>query len=336
MLAGASCLPLRLAALGTSPFREWGGSALSGIIAAMTPILYHYPASPFAELVRAALGLKRLAWGSLIVSNILPKPDQTRLTGGYGRTPVVQLGADIYCDTGAILPALDALPGPSLYPAPLGPLHRLVASWANGPQFFAHVGAAMGGMTPEMMGEGFIKDRQARFGMDLAALGKAAPHLAGQAMVAAHWLSLSLADGRAFIGGDAPGAGDLALYSNIWFVNAVPTAAANAQAMLAMPGVADWVARMAALGHGDRQEVSGDDALAAARAAPPAPITGKVDAPYQPGMLVGVTQEGTKDAPSIGRLLRCCPDGISIAREVEDGLTVHVHFPRLGQLVLPA
>jgi hypothetical protein len=96
-----------------------------------------------------------------------------------------------------------------------------VASWANGPQFFAHVGAAMGGMTPEMMGEDFIKDRQARFGMDLAALGRAAPHLAGQALVASQWLSDTLADGRAFIGADEPGAGDLALYSNIWFVKGV-------------------------------------------------------------------------------------------------------------------
>ena len=77
----------------------------------MPPILYHYEASPFAELVRAAFGLKGLAWDSLMVPRILPKPDQTRLTGGYGRTPVVQIGADIYCDTAAILPALEATRG---------------------------------------------------------------------------------------------------------------------------------------------------------------------------------------------------------------------------------
>ncbi len=302
----------------------------------MIPILYHYEASPFAELVRAAFGVKGLTWGSLLVPRIMPKPDQTQLTGAYGRTPVVQIGADIYCDTGAILPALESLPGPSLYPAPLGPLHRLVASWANGPQFFAHVGAAMGGMTPEMMGEDFIKDRQARFGMDLAALGRAAPHLAGQALVASQWLSDTLTDGRAFIGGDEPGAGDLALYSNIWFVKAVPTAAANSAAMLALPGVEDWFARMAGFGHGERREMTADDALAAARAATPATISGGVDAPYVAGMMVGVAQEGTKDAPSVGRLLRCCSTGISIAREVEDGLTAHVHFPRLGEVVAPA
>ena len=311
---------------------------------AMIPILYHYEASPFAELVRAAFGVKGLAWGSLLVPRILPKPDQTRLTGAYGRTPAVQIGADLYCDTAAILPALEALSpasgGRTLYPLPLGPLHRLVASWANGPQFFAHVGAAMGSMTPAMMGEDFIKDRQARFGMDLAALGRAAPHLAGQALVASQWLSDTLADGRAFIGGDAPGAGDLALYSNIWFVKAVPTAAANAAAMLALPGVADWFARLAGFGHGTRREMTADDALAAARAAAPAPLTGSVDAPYAAGMMVGVTQDGTRDAPSIGRLLRCDSTGITIARDVEDGqsnpITVHVHFPRLGQVVAPA
>jgi len=54
------------------------------------------------------------------------------------------------------------------------------------------------------------------------------------------------------------------------------------------------------------------------------------------GMMAAVSQEGTKDAPSIGRLLRCDSSGITIAREVEDGPTVHVHFPRLGQVVMPA
>ena len=86
-----------------------GRIAINRHDAAMTPILYHYEASPYAELVRAAFGVKGLAWGSLIIPRILPKPDQTQLTGAYGRTPVVQIGADIYCDTGAILPALESL-----------------------------------------------------------------------------------------------------------------------------------------------------------------------------------------------------------------------------------
>lgn len=125
----------------------------------MTPILHHYPASPFAELVRTAFGLKGLAWASVIVPNILPKPGQTELTGGYGRTPVAQIGADIYCDTAAIIAAIEALPGPTLYPAPLGAMHRMLAHWWGQAMFFSFVGAAMGDMTPDMMGRDFVTDR---------------------------------------------------------------------------------------------------------------------------------------------------------------------------------
>jgi glutathione S-transferase len=169
----------------------------------------------------------------------------------------------------------------------------------------------------------------------MTALSNAAPHLTAQAMVAAHLLAQTLADGRAFIGGDAAGAGDLALYANMWFVANVPTAAATAAAMQAMPHVADWYARVAGHGHGMAVAVSGADALAAARGATPIAVAGSVEPPLAAGMIVAVTQEGTKDAPTTGRLLRCDAGGISIARTLESGSTVHVHFPRLGQIVQP-
>jgi glutathione S-transferase len=66
-------------------------------------ILHHYPASPFSEKVRVAFGIKGLAWKSVIIPRILPKPDLMPLTGGYRKTPVLQIGADIYCDTQLIL-----------------------------------------------------------------------------------------------------------------------------------------------------------------------------------------------------------------------------------------
>lgn len=301
----------------------------------MTPILLHYEMSPYGELVRTAFGVKGLAWKSLIVPSVLPKPDQAELTGGYGRTPVLQLGADIYCDTAAMLMAIEALPGPSLYPQPLGMLHKIVAGWAGGAQFMAHVGTALGNMPAAAMGEAFIADRQARFGLDMGALGKAAPHLEGQAQVASAWLAEVLGDGRAFIGGAAPGHGDLALYANLWFVKGVPFAGEAAARMLAKPGVADWYARMAAFGHGARSEISGDEAIAIAAAATPAPVTGGVDAPYVAGMAALVKSEGSNDAPVAGTLVRCDDGGITLLRTGARCGAVAVHFPRLGQVVLP-
>ena len=59
-------------------------------------ILHHYDTSPFSEKIRLALRLKNLAWTSVTIPNIMPKPDLLALTGGYRRTPVLQIGADIF------------------------------------------------------------------------------------------------------------------------------------------------------------------------------------------------------------------------------------------------
>ena len=95
-------------------------------------ILHHYDISPYAEKIRLCFGLKGLAWRSVIVPMVLPKPDLMPLTGGFRRTPVLQIGADIYCDTLRIAMELDRrCPEPPL-------LHReaetdSTASWPPGP-----------------------------------------------------------------------------------------------------------------------------------------------------------------------------------------------------------
>ena len=55
-------------------------------------VLHHYPRSPYAEKVRLALGLKALAYRSVTIPSWMPKPDLLPLTGGYRRTPVLQVG----------------------------------------------------------------------------------------------------------------------------------------------------------------------------------------------------------------------------------------------------
>ncbi|MDP1969054.1 MAG: glutathione S-transferase N-terminal domain-containing protein, partial [Burkholderiaceae bacterium] len=58
-------------------------------------ILHHYANSPFSEKVRLILGYKSLAWKSVLVPSLMPKPDVQALTGGYRKTPILQIGADI-------------------------------------------------------------------------------------------------------------------------------------------------------------------------------------------------------------------------------------------------
>ena len=65
-------------------------------------ILHQYASSPFSEKVRCLLGYKELEYKSVDIPVIMPKPDLMALTGGYRKTPVLQYGADIYCDTAII------------------------------------------------------------------------------------------------------------------------------------------------------------------------------------------------------------------------------------------
>ena len=46
-------------------------------------ILHHYPLSTFSEKVRLALGLKGLAYGSVDIAPMPPRPLLNALTGGY-------------------------------------------------------------------------------------------------------------------------------------------------------------------------------------------------------------------------------------------------------------
>ena len=299
-------------------------------------VLHHYESSPFAEVARAALGLKGLAWRSVIIPNMLPKPDLVELTGGYARRPVLQIGADMYCDTVAILDALEALqPAPSLYPAALGGLHRMIAGWAGAGQFAALVGAAMRNLPEGALAPGFAEDRRQRFvGFDFDTMAKVAPHLETQVSATAAWLDDSLRDGRSFIGGDAPGHGDLALYANLWFLVVMPFAKDLADRIFAKPNLSAWFARIQGIGHGTVIESSAEEAIAIAAASTPQNIAGPTDGGFAAGQAVAIKTDTSGDAPVAGTLLRSGDEGISIRRHSARAGEINVHFPRVGQIVM--
>ncbi len=298
-------------------------------------ILHHYPTSPWAEVLRLALGLKGVEWGSVVQPVVLPKPDLAVLTGGYARIPVLQIGADIFCDTAAGLDALETLhPDPSLFPAPLGQGHRLLAQQAQGPTFFWAVGAAMGGLPADGM-EAFWADREKRFGMKPEAFRAAAPHLATQFEAHLALLEATLSDGRAFLGGPAAGQGDFAHYQLLWF-QGVRTGGDLSQLTDSRPRLGAWAARVAGIGHGRPLEMSPGDAIEAAQNAEPT-IRGVVaeGQGFAAGQPVLVSQEGTQDDPVSGRLAVLTDRRISLLRDHPAVGTVAVHFPRLGQIVRP-
>src|SRR5271169_598735 len=95
-------------------------------------ILHHYDTSPFSEKVRIGFGLKGLGWASVKIPNIMPKPDLMPLTGGYRKTPVMQIGADIYCDTQLIMREIEKhSPDKPLLPVGQEGEARAVTMWID-------------------------------------------------------------------------------------------------------------------------------------------------------------------------------------------------------------
>jgi glutathione S-transferase len=299
-------------------------------------ILHHYEMSPVSELVRVALGLKGLAWDSVLVPNIAPKPDLEPLTGGYRKTPVAQIGADIFCDSACILDALEALkPSPSFYPAPLGALARVVGNWCGGNMFRASAAVAIAPIA-QMVPQPFWDDRKALFGMDKEPFLKAAPHLKLQWQAGMNWLAQTLSDGRAFVGGADASYADLAFYMDIWFGTRSGDAFAT-QFVANHPKLAAWIARMQAFGHGERTEISAAQALERARAAEPAlAYEIAADCPFSTHTPVVVLTEDVGPTPVNGTLVHWSANSLALAREHPQVGHVVVHFPRIGIVVRQA
>src|SRR5262249_44407814 len=140
-------------------------------------LLHHYDTSPFSEKIRKVLAHKRLAWGAVEQPSIMPKPDLIPLTGGYRRIPVLQIGADVDCDTQCIVRVLERVaPDPTIYPdGTVGTAHAWNL-WADRLLFLpvvAVVFADIGSLVPPA----FIEDRSKMMpGRDFRDIPKQAPH----------------------------------------------------------------------------------------------------------------------------------------------------------------
>src|ERR1700738_2430483 len=108
-------------------------------------ILHHFDESPFSEKIRIVFGLKNIAWTSVVITRIMPRPDLMPMTGGYRRTPGMQIGADIYCDTQCIMRELARrLPAPTLFPEACRGLASATAMWTDKAFFQSTVNLVFG------------------------------------------------------------------------------------------------------------------------------------------------------------------------------------------------
>ena len=303
-------------------------------------ILHHYPQSPMAEKARLALGFKRLNWRSVEVPRLPPKPDLMPLTGGYRRVPVMQVGADIYCDTQCITRELERRHHvPSFFPGQSHGVASALSRWSDSSLFEQAVHIVIGSGL-ETMPADWIRDRTGlMFGpeMDPKDLQADIPHIAAQMRAQLGWINGCLED-QAFILGEKPSLPDLALYPLIWALRARWTQ--GPEMFSRLEALEAWETRVAAIGHGRAQNMVATEALEVARKSEI--TTPEQDDPYDtqgiiPGMEVAVRPMGSGKEPGVTGIVRCVgADDIAVLHEGEQVGTICIHFPRAGYRVSPA
>ena len=308
-------------------------------------LLHHYPTSPFSEKVRLILGFKQLSWSSVHIPPVMPKPDVVALTGGYRRTPFLQVGADIYCDTALIADVLEHVqPEPTLYPAHLKGVARIVSQWADTTLFWAAMTYSISPRTAPAMfpdeatAQAFLADRKAmRSNMTQLRPQDATSAYRSYLRRVAH-----MADEHDFLFGAEPCIADFAVYHPLWFTKVRTPAAAGI--LQATPSLLEWMERMAAIGHGTATPLTSADAVEVAARAEPMPSGSNllVDSAFQDdhgialGSRVTITPESFGNEPTEGELIAATRTHYSLRREDPRAGVVHVHFPRIGYVLRKA
>ena len=302
-------------------------------------ILHHYPLSPYSEKIRLALGLKDVTWCSVDIPIWTPRPKLTPMTGGYRRTPILQVGAEFYCDTLHILRLIEVLGSSgSLYPKGLAGPAEALGWWIEKSSFMNAVCLTIGNM-PGLPQE-LIDERRPLFRVNLdpkALRPKRAMYLQ---RVNAHiaWLAEVLADGRKFVLGPDPSAADLSAYHPVWFAR--QNGGSEVNELISFASVIDpWYKRVTAIGHGSFSEMTPDQAIGVAKANEPSdPDEWSSEAQnigLRRGDWVSVTPDDYGN-PVYGRVLAWTPDELVLRHEDPSVGKVNLRFPRVGFDVAPA
>ena len=305
-----------------------------------TPILHHYPPSLFSEKIRTLLGFLDLEWQSVIIPAIMPRPHLMPLSGGYRKTPIMQIGANIYCDTEIICRKLAELANnDSLYAN--GFAAERVARWADTELFRTAVAL---NFRPEALAAQMSQMSEAEvaaFQADRAELSGGAPIVsvdpnAAQADFSGLLENLNASLDTPYLFGGEPSIADFSVYHCLWFVAGNP---ANASLFEPWPEIAAYLERMQGIGHGTFSEITGEAALEIATSAEPvSPTDTRIDAhlagELKAGQKVSVAPNDYGRIPVAGTLVAYRDDEVVIERHDPEAGRLIVHFPNIGFEVL--
>jgi len=302
-------------------------------------ILHHYPTSPFSEKIRLILAYKKLAWKSVIIPSIMPKPDVVALTGGYRKTPFMQIGADIYCDSALICDQLERIQSrPSLYPAAIEGTARIVAQWADTTLFWAAMGHNLSAKGAAQLFAGAPPEALKAFGEDRGKMRGGMVRLSPTDATAAYTVYLSrleaMLEQTTYLLSSEPTVADFAVYHPLWFTRTCTPVMADI--LLAAPRVLAWMDRLAAISYDNPEKFNATGAIALAARSTPLTVSTNAfqDALGIPvGSTVSIAAESFGAETTEGELLSVTANETIVRRHDERAGTLHVHFPRVGYVL---
>jgi glutathione S-transferase len=268
----------------------------------------------------------------------MPKPDLTALTGGYRKTPVLQIGADIYCDTAMIARRLEQEKTlPAFFPEGQEMIAASFAAWADS-VVFQHavslvfqpesIAVRFGNMPPEAI-KAFIADRAGLFsGGSATRLSAEQARHQWPTIMARLEQQLQREEGDYLFG--EPSIADFAMAHPLWFLKATPV---TSPLVDNYPAVSAWLARVLGFGHGAPSDMTSEEALNVARDAMPAALPDEQFADpngFQAGQQVVIAATDYGVDPVAGELVFAGSEELIVRREDERSGVVHVHVPRFG------
>ena len=307
----------------------------------MDILLHHYAQSPFSEKIRLALAYKELAWGSVIIPPIMPKPNLMPLTGGYRKTPVMQIGQHIICDSLLMTKVLDQIqPAKTLFPAAQLAAVEALSRWGDGEFFRMTLPIAFQPEGLPQLFAGFSEDVLANFAGDRQTMFKDASVSSISTSMAKRFLQINLpkfettlnASGAYFFGAE-PTAADFSIYHPLWFVD---LAGLLPDIIEDFPAVKNWFGLLSDLSSAATEEIADTQALTIAKedttdwqplGSPIKLVKAEIGSP-----VAVIANDYGKD-PVVGELIACTTEEIIIKRDAEvngESTEVYVHFPQFG------
>ena len=290
------------------------------------PILYHYPMSPYSEKLRLTMGLLKKRWMSAQVAAYPPREALAALVGGYRRIPVLQIGAQIYCDTRL---AFAVLMGNESGYWGLSDRDEALRQWAEQEVFFAVIVAAspyhaVRLLTRELGLVGLMRFARDRIAMTRGATvfqpdGKTARGILSSFV--SH-LAERLQEG-AWLSGPKTGYLDLCCFHPLWMACQI-----DSRIKATWPlAVQQWFEEIQSLGHGEVVPAT-PEAITDAIDQEAGFYGGDIEPPFLEADWVTMRPTDYARDESCGVLVLLDERRAVLKRELPEGGVVYLHFPR--------